>query len=487
MASGRSVVPAGGSLPITCPRAPFSDYCSIDSPNSRLVSASASWASSSVMPAQLGYVVPLLAEREHDGDGAAVEDPLAGPGVGARSPGRRARSRSRPVADLGLEAGGLELLDGGRLRQAEDAGRGGVAGPAEPPGADAGAADEEQGEDQEDRPAAGARRPVAGRPADEPGARVRPGPAPRAVGVGRARSCARGWSAAVGRAPSGPRTRRRRTGRRSVSSGRPGVLDGRTTGTGARRQVGLELRVLAHAAASAWLTRCTWWSSTAGVGRPLARGRGRWPGRPARRRTAGCRATVAGRRRHVLVDVLVGDLDRRLALVRLRAGEQLVEHDAGGVHVGAGVGAAVDDQLGGEVGDGADQDAAGRGVLGVGADRLGQAEVGDLDPAVVGDQDVLGLDVAVDQAGAVGGGQRREDRLERARAPGPAASGSPCGSRRAGCGPGPAPWRGRRCRRRRPGRRPRRRWGGRAGRRRGPRARTAPRTRRRRRGRGASP
>ena len=47
-------------------------------------------------------------------------------------------------------------------------------------------------------------------------------------------------------------------------------------------------------------------------------------------------------------------------------------------------------------------------MLGLGADRPGQAEVGDLDPAVVGDQDVLGLDVAVDQARR--GGRRRARR-----------------------------------------------------------------------------
>ena len=33
-------------------------------------------------------------------------------------------------------------------------------------------------------------------------------------------------------------------------------------------------------------------------------------------------------------------------------------------------------------------------------------------PTIVGDEDVLGLDVAMDHAGAVGGGERRDDRLE---------------------------------------------------------------------------
>jgi hypothetical protein len=60
-------------------------------------------------------------------------------------------------------------------------------------------------------------------------------------------------------------------------------------------------------------------------------------------------------------------------------------------------------------------------VLGVGADGLGEAEVGDLDPAAVGlvaDQHVLRLDVAVDQAGAVRGGERGDDRLEQRQRPG---------------------------------------------------------------------
>ena len=122
-------------------------------------------------------------------------------------------------------------------------------------------------------------------------------------------------------------------------------------------------------------------------------------------------------RRDVVVHVPVGDLDRGLALVRLAAGEQLVEHDAGGVHVGAGVGAAVDDELGGQVGDGADEHAVGGGVLGVGADRLGEPEVGDLDPAVVGDEHVLRLHVAVHEAGAVGRRQRGEHRLQHGQRP----------------------------------------------------------------------
>ncbi len=96
--------------------------------------------------------------------------------------------------------------------------------------------------------------------------------------------------------------------------------------------------------------------------------------------------------------------------MRLEPREHLVEHRAAGVDVGAGVGAVVGDDLRREVGDGADQRPAGRGRCG--ADGPGQAEVGDLDVAVGGDEDVLGLDVAVDDLGRVGGRQRDEHLLE---------------------------------------------------------------------------
>ena len=50
--------------------------------------------------------------------------------------------------------------------------------------------------------------------------------------------------------------------------------------------------------------------------------------------------SIARRWRHILVHVRVGDLDRRLAGVRLAAGEQLEQHDPGAVDVGPGIGAA---------------------------------------------------------------------------------------------------------------------------------------------------
>ena len=211
------------------------------------------------------------------------------------------------------------------------------------------------------------------------------------------------------RAPGTRRTRggpdggRRLGGRRDVLSGRDrhqvdlGMVVSSVTG-GRQGEVGGELLVIPHARGQRLGDAVELVQQHARVGRAL----GSVAGRGARdegvevRRDAGHEPR---RRRDVLVDVLVGDRDRRLARVRLLAGEELVEDHPRGVDVGAGVAGAVDDQLGSEVGDRADDDAAGRRVLRVGADRLGQPEVGDLDPAVVGDQDVLGLDVAVDDTG----------------------------------------------------------------------------------------
>lgn len=113
-------------------------------------------------------------------------------------------------------------------------------------------------------------------------------------------------------------------------------------------------------------------------------------------------------RRHGVVGVLVGDLHGLVALVRLLAGQHLVEHDAEGVDVAAGVGDAPGHELGREVGDRAEQGRPGRRV---GRRGAGQTEVADLDPAVVGEQDVLGLQVAVHDAGPVRRRETREHRL----------------------------------------------------------------------------
>ena len=115
------------------------------------------------------------------------------------------------------------------------------------------------------------------------------------------------------------------------------------------------------------------------------------------------------RRRHGVVRVLVRDLHRLLALERLLAGEHLVHHDADRVDVAPGVRDAPGDELGGEVGDRPEQRLPARRVAGGGAR---EAEVADLDAAVVGQQHVLGLQVAVDDAGLVRGDEPGQHRLE---------------------------------------------------------------------------
>ena len=125
---------------------------------------------------------------------------------------------------------------------------------------------------------------------------------------------------------------------------------------------------------------------------------------------AGDAGQPAGRGRHVGVDVLVGHRHRAVADVGGGSGEQLEEDHAGGVHVGAGIGGASRDLLRRAVGHGAHHQ-AGAGAAGIGLHRPGQAEVGHLHHAVVGQQDVLRLHVPVHQAGPVGGGERGQHRF----------------------------------------------------------------------------
>ena len=99
------------------------------------------------------------------------------------------------------------------------------------------------------------------------------------------------------------------------------------------------------------------------------------------------------RGRDVAGDVPVGHRDRRVAGVRRRAGEQLVEQDARRVDVAAGVGRAGGDLLGRQVRDRAHDRARVAGARLRRRDR--EAEVGDLRLPGLGDQHVLRLDVAV--------------------------------------------------------------------------------------------
>ena len=104
--------------------------------------------------------------------------------------------------------------------------------------------------------------------------------------------------------------------------------------------------------------------------------------------------------------MLVGDAHGRLPGERQPSGEELVRHDAEGVQVRARVGRFAADLLGREVLH-RPLHAAGLRRLPVGV-RARQAEVGDLHGAAGRHQDVLGLDVAVDDALGMRGLQREQ-------------------------------------------------------------------------------
>ncbi len=110
--------------------------------------------------------------------------------------------------------------------------------------------------------------------------------------------------------------------------------------------------------------------------------------------------------------MLAEDPHEGVAVERHLAGEHLVEDDAEGVDVGAGVDALPRRLLGRHVVRRA-EDHPRPGELGVRAADLGDAEVEDLHEAVVApatdEEDVVGLQIAVDDAAPVRGGQGRGD------------------------------------------------------------------------------
>ncbi len=105
----------------------------------------------------------------------------------------------------------------------------------------------------------------------------------------------------------------------------------------------------------------------------------------------------------VAVDDSVGQRVLVRAVERKRPGQHLVEDDAEGPDVGAGVDVLAAELFGRHVGDGADGPAL-AGQAGLSRD-LGQPEVGHPGDAFLGDEDVGRLDVPVDDAVGVGGGQ----------------------------------------------------------------------------------
>ena len=106
--------------------------------------------------------------------------------------------------------------------------------------------------------------------------------------------------------------------------------------------------------------------------------------------------------------MLVGDGDGRVAAEGRLAHQQLVEHAPEGVEVRARVDRVATRLLGAEVGGGAHHGADLCEVLvGVGGDRPGDAEVGDLHLAGGGDEHVPRLHVAVDDPVAVREAERR--------------------------------------------------------------------------------
>ena len=116
----------------------------------------------------------------------------------------------------------------------------------------------------------------------------------------------------------------------------------------------------------------------------------------------------ARRRRCLLAHVLVGHRDRAVADEGWPAGEQLVELAPGGVDVGAGVDRLTAGLLGGEVlRRPHDRCGLGHRVRRVG-DGAGDAEVHHLHVAGRGEHHVAGLDVAVDDPGAVAVVEGRE-------------------------------------------------------------------------------
>ena len=104
-----------------------------------------------------------------------------------------------------------------------------------------------------------------------------------------------------------------------------------------------------------------------------------------------------------MVDHGQGDVDLRRAAVGLARGEQLVEHRAQGCDVAAAVQVAVAHGLLDAHVRGRPDDDALLGPVPGRAELAREPEVGDEGAVVLVEQDILGLDVAVNDAHLVGG------------------------------------------------------------------------------------
>jgi hypothetical protein len=114
---------------------------------------------------------------------------------------------------------------------------------------------------------------------------------------------------------------------------------------------------------------------------------------------------MPGQRRRLLVEDCGSGFEVRRTLERTPAGEHLVEDAAAGEDVGALVGALSAHLFGRHVAHRAEDGAFAGAALCGRRRQLGDAEVEDLEPALVRDEQILGLEIAVDDAFVVGGAQ----------------------------------------------------------------------------------
>ena len=381
------LAPGPGFAETTWPSGTFSSNALVTLPTTRLTSSIRCGRLGERHPDDGWHGIPLGALRDHEGDVGAAAHGGAGTGVG-RDDHPRGHLLAEGLGDLGVEGGLAHGADRLGLGAALDRRHGGRRAGAEQeePGGEAG---DERGGDDGRPPATSSWSAAAG--GDDPSLERR-----RGQGDGDGLGAGSGGHAAGALGCRSRALERERGGGGRLGggdtgrhAGGPGVED-----SGGERRAGAphEGEELGGVGGPLVGVAC------GGDGDELVEGR-RQARDPARR---------AG---HPAVHVLVGDVDGGLAGEGLGAGEHLEEHQPGGVDVAAGVGDAALDLLGGEVGDGAEQHALGAGD-GLARDRPGQPEVGDLDRAVVVDDDVLGLDVAVDQALGVRLGERLEHRVE---------------------------------------------------------------------------